>query len=419
MVNVTYSYAIIAQAASAVQSRSHWIADENVQQLKFSNKWIKSFLSRGGVTRRKITREDKAVPSDEEIHETLQIGQKCYIDGGFTPETCYNFDETAFTYAIGPTHNYCPIDQPRATNIGISNTKLRITAVIAVNAIGEFAPLMLIVKHSVSLEKRPDQTGMTVIREFHKKPGFTENDGLILKIWEKEIKLSGVTALHKIIYITHTDSGHVITSQVKAWNDTVRMVLWFEVIIKPIKDKLGKILIWCDNCGSHKTSSVTDVIDEIGAVVCFLPKNMTGELQVLDLVVNGPLKAHIRTIRANRLYKSFQDYKLNQARSSTLPTAQRSIQKFDPPKPTMIEGIKDLIQLFKEQFTEDKFRDCVNRTFIKTGTLPVNFTESSKAEFIKYKKESLCGTMKIVPQGTLNLEQEEEEYVENDSNELL
>ena len=71
MVNVTYSYAIIAQAASAVQSRSHWIADENVQQLKFSNKWIKSFLSRGGVTRRKITREDKAVPSDEEIHETL------------------------------------------------------------------------------------------------------------------------------------------------------------------------------------------------------------------------------------------------------------------------------------------------------------------------------------------------------------
>ena len=83
------------------------------------------------------------------------------------------------------------------------------------------------------------------------------------------------------------------------------MVLWFEVIIKPSKDNLGKILICCYNCGSNKTSSVTDVINEIGAVVCFLSKNMTGELQVLDLVVNGPLKAHIRTIRANRLYKSF------------------------------------------------------------------------------------------------------------------
>ena len=84
----------------------------------------------------------------------------------------------------------------------------------------------------------------------------------------------------------------------------------------------------------------------------------------------------------------------------------------------MIEGIKDLIQLFKEQFTEEKLRDWVNRTFIKAGTLPINFTESSNAKFIKYKKESLCGTMKIVPVGTLNLEVEEEN-VENGSNDVL
>ena len=60
----------------------------------------------------------------------------------------------------------------------------------------------------------------------------------------------------------------------------------------------------------------------------------------------------------------------------------------------------------------------MNRTFIKTGTLPINFTESNNAEFIKYKKESLCGTMKIVPVGTLNLEVEEEN-VENGSNDVL
>ena len=184
MVNVTYSYSIVERAANAVKNRICWQDDETVQQLRFSNKWIKSFLDRGGVTRRKITREDKAVPSDEEIHEILSIGQKCYIEKGHSPQTCFNFDETAFTYAIGPTHNYCPINQPRATNIGISNAKLRITAVIAVNALGEFAPLMLIVKHSVSSEKRPDQTGMTVIRDLHKKEGFRECDGWILKIWK-------------------------------------------------------------------------------------------------------------------------------------------------------------------------------------------------------------------------------------------
>ena len=155
----------------------------------------KTFLTRGGVTRRKITRENKAVPSDDEIHEILSVGQKCYIEKEHNPKTCFYFDETSFTYSIGPPHNYCPINQTRATNIGISNTKLRITAVNAVHAVGEFAPLMLIVKHSVNSEKRPDQAGMTVIRELHKKPGFTESDGRILKIWQKEVALSGVTAL--------------------------------------------------------------------------------------------------------------------------------------------------------------------------------------------------------------------------------
>ena len=192
------------------------------------------------------------------------------------------------------------------------------------------------------------------------------------QIWQKEITLSGVSALHKIIYIIHVDTGHVITSQVKAWNDTVRMILWFEVIIKPIKEKLGKILIWCDNYGSHKTASVTEVINKIGADVCFLPKDMSGELQVLDLVVNGLLKAHIRTIRANRLYKSFQEYENNRTNKKNM------LAKFEPPKPTMIEGIKDLILLFKEQFTEAKFRDCINHTFIKTGTLPVDFQSEIK-----------------------------------------
>ena len=128
---------------------------------------------------------------------------------------------------------------------------------------------------------------------------------------------------------------------------------------------------------------------------------MTGELQVLDLVVNGPLKAHIRTIRANRLYKSFQEYKINRTNKSILT-------KFEPPKPTMIEGIKDLILLFKEQFTEVKFRDCINRTFVKTGTLPINFDDNREVEFFAYKKESLCGTMLIVPEGTLDLDIDED-----------
>jgi DDE superfamily endonuclease len=178
------------------------------------------------------------------------------------------------------------------------------------------------------------------------------------------------------------------------------MVLWFEIVMLPLKIKHEKMLLWCDNCGSHKTACVRDVIKQTNIDVAFLPPNMASELQVLDLVVNGPLKAHIRTIRANRLYAAFQQYKIARAEDQKLEQSVRLNLDFNPPKPTMLEGIKDLILLFEEQFTAEKFKECINRTFIKTGTLPVN--DSLPATFVEYKKELLCGTMLVVPDGTID-----------------
>ena len=89
--------------------------------------------------------------------------------------------------------------------------------------------------------------------------------------------------------------------------------------MNPIKIRLGKMLLWCDNCGSHRTSSVRDAISETEIDVAFLPPNMTSELQVLDLVVNGPIKAHIKNKRAERLYESFKLYKIGRMNDSNLP----------------------------------------------------------------------------------------------------
>lgn len=75
---------------------------------------------------------------------------------------------------------------------------------------------------------------------------------------------------------------------------------------------------------------------------------MTSELQVLDLVVNGPLKAFIRTIRATRLYEAFQQYKLVKIDDQKLPPSQRLNVDFNLPKPAINEGIQDLLLLFKE-----------------------------------------------------------------------
>lgn len=199
---------------------------------------------------------------------------------------------------------------------------MRITAVIAVNAAGDFAPLMLILKHSVSSEIRPDQSKMKVIRDLHKKPGFTVNDGWTLFSWEKEMTITGVTALHKVVYIKHEDTGHVI-------------------------------------------------------------------------------KAHIRTNRANRLYKSFQVFKQERDEDNKLPLPRRKNAEFDPPKPTHVEGITDLFRLFDKQFKEQKFKDCINRTFVKTGTIPIPVEDISlPPQFHVYAKDEICGTMLIVSEGT-------------------
>ena len=155
--------------------------------MEFSNKWVKKFLVRAKMYRRKITKEDKNVPTPEEIKRILGIGQDMYVQKDLRPDTCFNFHEIAVTYAIGPTHVYCPKDQDRATHLGVSDMKVRITATIAVCSTGHFAPTMFIIKHSVSSEKRPDQTKMRVIPDLLKKSGFTTNDRWQMKMWEKEM----------------------------------------------------------------------------------------------------------------------------------------------------------------------------------------------------------------------------------------
>ena len=77
------------------------------------------------------------------IRDIFSKGQNLIITGSHDPSTIYDMDETAVTYASGPTHQYVPINQCRAANIGNVNTKLRKTAVLTVIGLGVFAPVQL------------------------------------------------------------------------------------------------------------------------------------------------------------------------------------------------------------------------------------------------------------------------------------
>ena len=408
--SVVYSYNIIEEAARTVQASDRWINDEKIKVLEFSSTWVRKFLKRANMRRRKITTDDKNVPSDEEIQRIMNIGQTMYRDYGHTKDTTINMDETAFTYAIGPEYMYCPPDQSRAQNIGIPNTMLRITAVVAVSGNGDFVPLFIIIKHSVSSADRPDQTNMRVIKDmYNKNEGFGVDDNRELIKWSKELTIKGVTNTHACYYIINSVTGHVITSQYKAWNDTIRMIMWLETVVKPLKEKLGKLMIWFDNCGCHKTSNVDDVIEELDVQIACLPPNMTGVLQVLDLVVNGPLKAHTRNLRGARIVESFQKFKTLYEEEAAKDVQERTLPVFQPPKPNMLQGIQDLFDLIADGFKKEKFVEGLKRSFISTGCVPLDDSDVAAPIFKEYSKNNICGTMKSVPTGTV-------QYTDNNSN---
>jgi hypothetical protein len=108
---------------------------------------------------------------------------------------------------------------------------------------------------------------MKVIKNlFNADQGFGPSHGWTLGIWERELtikhKSKWITSVHKVHYIIHRETGIVMTSQVKAWNDTVRMCMWLDLVMKPIMDRDGKMLIWMDNCGSHNTKAVSKRMGE-------------------------------------------------------------------------------------------------------------------------------------------------------------
>ena len=58
-------------------------------------------------------------PTEDEFRETMELGQKLYFLHYYSPSTSGTFDETALTWAMGPTHMFIPVDQNEPINLAI------------------------------------------------------------------------------------------------------------------------------------------------------------------------------------------------------------------------------------------------------------------------------------------------------------
>jgi DDE superfamily endonuclease len=144
---------------------------------------------------------------------------------------------------------------------------------------------------------------MRVIKNLHNAvdAGFTISENWKFGTWRRQLCMPNYNNnktmennIHSVDYLINTVSGNVITSQCKAWNDTVRMAMYIDLILKPEGRKKEKIFVWMDNFSAHKSMELSRFYREANVEIGLLPPNMTHILQVMDLVVNGPIKNYVR-----------------------------------------------------------------------------------------------------------------------------
>jgi hypothetical protein len=177
------------------------------------------------------------------------------------------------------------------------------------------------------------------------------------------------------------------------------MAMYIDLILKPLAEKQGgKFFLWMDNVSSHKVDLLDDIFKEANIEVGYFPPNMTQFLQVLDLIINGPLKAHVRRKRGENILLYFRHYKQLYMAEMDKPEDERTMPKWSPPKPTVQECILELINvMYNEEstFNEESFQQKVQSTFLATGTLP-----REDKSFMKFTYKPSGGTISVAPTGT-------------------
>lgn len=72
---------------------------------------------------------------------------------------------------------------------------------------------------------------------------------------------------------------------------------------------------------------------------------------------------------------------------------ERVLPVFKPPKPDMLQAIKDVFNLMANGFKEPKFVQGIVRSFISTGCIPMMNFDHTNVSFQLYTKHKVSGTI--------------------------
>lgn len=440
LANCAYSYEVIRKCAERVQDRVYkvegvhvrkWRACPRTKDLKFSNKWIWRALRRKMLVRRRVTTTIKAEPSEQKINEHMRQEIHSIVEEhSLEARHIFNADETGIRWAECIKYQYVAKSAERAVAPPGDETG-RFTAHLGSSADGDMLPLYLIVK--VSCKDSTDLSKSRVLKNFLSedgpcKPSEGWKEGLFTKehphpargtfcihdttvyyvlyyyVYMCIYYIEGTKVVFKRPYLINTVNLNVVTVQNKAWNDSSGMRMHIELQLKPYRARMfpdsphRKLLLILDNCPSHSTEEVLSDFGAAGWTLRFLPPNMTGKMQPMDLVVNSVCKAALRKLRIELTVDYFADWK---AKRLAATYAGAPLPPFSPPKPAIVHGVQEMFRLMSTRFMEDNFKASLRKTFVA-----VSLTKDTLTGSFRPYAEKFMGCIKVEEDSSSKIDQD-------------
>jgi len=215
------------------------IADKT---LKFSAGWLQKFKERNGIRLQKLHGESSSVDPATIADALPLLKSKCET---YPLEQIYNMDETGLFYRL-------ELDRTLATKrlAGCKKDKERLTVALCANADGshKLDPL--------------------IIGKFAKPRCFAN------------ININSLPVTYR--------------NNKKAWMLTTIFQEWLQEFSKQVarRHKNECVLLFLDNCPSHKTDGV--VLSKVD--IHFLPPNTTARIQPMDAGIISSFKRHYRSL---------------------------------------------------------------------------------------------------------------------------
>ncbi len=273
-----------------------------------SKGWLQNFMRRNDLSLRAKTSLSQKLPADleDKITSFHKFVKDTREEMEFEEDMIINMDETPLYFDLVPGRI---VDQKGTKSVIVRTTgcdKRHLTVVLGVSAAGNVLPTMIIFKGKRQL---------------------------------KDIK---------------APAGFLVCVQEKAWMDETLMKDWVLQCFRKYTNRQPALLV-LDSFRAHLTDTVKKETRKAGGTLAVIPGGCTSKLQPLDVSINKPFKAVVRTKWIQHIRDEVT--RVNKAKESGDTNAKVK----GPGKQQIVDWIVAAVNNLKEK------RVLVQKSFVVTG----------------------------------------------------